>query len=402
MNEQGTKPGIADLAGGGPRVARIEWGELRGTRPHPLGKNARLPEHGPIVRVPVCRVTTTDGARGIGPSRLSRDLAYQAVGLPVEALFSPESGTRESWMELDYPLWDLAGVRAGMPVYELAADAGSRGLEPPAVACYDTSLYFDELLPDADGACDARGAEVVAAEAAAGYSAGHRAFKVKVGRGARWMDPVAGLDRDVAVMTAVRGAIGPDCALLADANNGFTLNGAREFLDRTAGLGLGWLEEPFHEDEVLLEALRGWIDRAGLRVELADGETATLDAGLRFAGRGLIDVVQADILAASFSRWRRTAGKLDAMGIGSAPHHFGLYLGNYVSGHLAPACGGFRYVEWDEARVPGVEAAGYRFAEGRLTLASAPGFGIELDEQAFRGAVAAGGFDIRVETAAPR
>jgi len=158
------------------------------------------------------------------------------------------------------------------------------------VACYDTSLYFDELLPDAESAGDARGAEVVAAEAAAGYAAGHRAFKVKVGRGARWMDPAAGLDRDVAVMTAVREAIGPDCALLADANNGFTLNGAQEFPERTAGLGLGWLEEPFHEDEVLLEALRAWIDHAGLRVELADGESATLDEGHRLPlRRGALD-----------------------------------------------------------------------------------------------------------------
>jgi L-rhamnonate dehydratase len=387
-----------EIVDGSSRIARIEWGVLEGIRPHPLGKNARLPEHGAAVRVPLCRITTTDGAQGIGPSRLSKDLAYQAVGLPVEALFSSEAGTREAWMGLDYPLWDLAGVQAGMAVYELAGDgAATSGLAPPTVACYDTSLYFDELLPDADGAGDARGAEVVAAEAAAGYAAGHRAFKVKVGRGARWMSPAAGLDRDVAVMTAVREAIGPNCVLLADANNGFTLNGAQEFLERTADLALGWLEEPFHEDEVLLEALRTWADRVGLRVELADGETATLEEGLRLARRGFIDVVQADILAASFSRWRRAGASLDAMGMGSAPHHFGLYLGNYVSGHLAGAISGLRYVEWDEARVPGIEAPGYRFAEGCLTLASTPGFGIEVDEETYRSAVAAGGFDIRVE-----
>jgi L-rhamnonate dehydratase len=253
-------------------------------------------------------------------------------------------------------------------------------------------------LPGAKGAAGTRGAEVVAAEAAAGYAAGHRAFKVKVGRGARWMNPAAGLDWDVAVTKAVRQAIGPDCVLLADANDGFTLNGAQEFLERTADLALGWLEEPFHEDEVLLEALRAWLDRGGLRVEIADGESATLDDGRRLAARGLIDVVQADILAASFSRWRRAGESLDAMGTGSAPHHFGLYLGNYVSGHLAGAISGLRYVEWDQACVPGLEAPGYRFAEGRLTLASAPGFGIELDEATYRRAVSAGGFDIKIES----
>lgn len=382
-------------AGSGPRIARIEWGTLTGTRPHPLGKNARLPEHGAAVRVPLCRITTTDGAQGIGPARRRADLARGAVGLPVEVLFTPEAGTRETWLEFDYPLWDLAGRQAGLPVYRLAGDGAAIGPEPPSVACYDTSLYFDELLPEAGSPDDAQAAEVVAVEAAIGYGAGHRAFKVKVGRGARWMSPAAGLDRDVAVMVAVRAAIGPDCALLADANNGFTLNGAQEFIERTAGLGLGWLEEPFHEDEVLLEALRSWIDRAGLRVELADGETAPLDEGLHLAERDLIDVVQADILAASFSRWRRAGASLDAMGKGSAPHHFELYLGNYVSGHLAGAVSGLRYVEWDEARVDGLAAPSYRFAAGRLTLADRPGFGIELDEATYRGAVTAGGFDIR-------
>jgi hypothetical protein len=83
-------------AGGSARIARVEWGVLEGTRPRPLGKNARLPEHGAAVLVPLCRVTTTDGARGIGPSWLSEDLAHQAVGLPVEDLFSPEAGTREA------------------------------------------------------------------------------------------------------------------------------------------------------------------------------------------------------------------------------------------------------------------------------------------------------------------
>lgn len=85
------------------------------------------------------------------------------------------------------------------------------------------------------------------------------------------------------------------------------------------------------------------------------------------------------------------------MDAGSAPRHLGLYLGNDVSGHLAGAISGLRYAEWDEASVPGLEASGYRFAEGCLTLASTPGFGIGLDEQTYRSAVRAGGFDIRLE-----
>ena len=103
-----------EIAGGSSRMPRIGWGVLEGDTAPSARKNARLPEHGATARAPLCRITT-DGAQGIGPSRLSKDLAYQAVGLPVEALFSPEAGTQEAWMGLDYPLWDLLGpsARAG-------------------------------------------------------------------------------------------------------------------------------------------------------------------------------------------------------------------------------------------------------------------------------------------------
>jgi hypothetical protein len=57
----------------------------------------------------------------------------------------------------------------------------------------------------------------------------------------------------------------------------------------------------------------------------------------------------------------------------------------------------FKYVEWDEATVPGIFMSGYQFGEGRLTLEGTPGFGVELDEELFGRAVASTGFDLRIE-----
>jgi hypothetical protein len=65
------------------RIVRIEWAVLEGQRPLSLGKNARLPAHGSVVRVPFCRLTTDDGVVGAGPSRLDIEVGYQALGLPV-------------------------------------------------------------------------------------------------------------------------------------------------------------------------------------------------------------------------------------------------------------------------------------------------------------------------------
>ena len=71
------------------------------------------------------------------------------------------------------------------------------------VPCYDTSLYFDDLhLAD-----EAEAAALIAAEAREGYERGHRAFKIKVGRGARHLPLEEGTRRDIAVIRAVREAL---------------------------------------------------------------------------------------------------------------------------------------------------------------------------------------------------
>ena len=166
------------------------------------------------------------------------------------------------------------------------------------------------------------------------------------------------------------------------------------FLERTADLRIEWLEEPFHEDAVLLEALKQWITDAGLGVALADCEGSSVQNAVRLAQRGLLDVIQCDILGATFGGWLELGAALDKLGIASAPHHFGLHLGNYVTGHLAGALTGLRYIEWDETRAPGIFPCGYTFQDGRLQLSEEPGFGIELDEEQFRRAVRATGFDV--------
>ncbi len=166
------------------RVTRIEFGALQGARPRSAGRNARLPEHGSKVRVPLCRLTTSSGAQGIGLSRLDEGRAGEALGLPIPTLFSEEFGANEAWAAFDFALWDLAAKSAGVPVYQLIGSGTSAAYRRRlSVACYDTSLYFDDLLQDRAQNDHRQGADVVASEAAWGYEQGHRSFKVKVGRG---------------------------------------------------------------------------------------------------------------------------------------------------------------------------------------------------------------------------
>jgi L-rhamnonate dehydratase len=371
-----------------PRIVKAECAVLKGTRPRSAGCNARLPSHGSAVRVPLVRLTADDGATGFGFCAASEARLEEIVGQPLDALFDRASGVPEAWRAAEYPLWDLIARRQGTPVYRLAAAVNGRSSPNRLrVPCYDTSLYFDDLhLPSTEEA-----AARIAAEAEAGLASGHRAFKLKVGRGARHMDLHKGTERDIAVIRAVRQAVGPDCRLMIDANNGYNLNLAKQVLLATRDCDLFWIEEAFHEDAVLYRDLKEWQAASGLSVLIGDGEGEASGRLLDWAREGVVDVIQYDIFSHGFTRWLETGRKLDdlspsrgaAGSVRAAPHHYGCYFGNYAACHLAPALAGFTFVEWDEATTPGIDAGAYSIADGQVHVPDLPGFGLALDESAF-------------------
>lgn len=61
---------------------------------------------------------------------------------------------------------------------------------------YDTSLYFDDLHLSEEKVA----VELMQAEALDGWAMGHRAFKIKVGRDARFMPLEEGMRRDGAIV----------------------------------------------------------------------------------------------------------------------------------------------------------------------------------------------------------
>ena len=194
-----------------PKIVKIEAGTLVGERPRAAGSNSHMAPLGGRVRVPIVRVTLDDGSSGWGLSRadrppLSRSSGRRSArrsrrlaGVPcrVSARSSTPSGT-------------LSGSAAGEPVYALAAGILGREVaaEPARVPCYDTTLYIDDLhQPDDDA-----GAALMADEAMQGWGRGHRNFKIKVGRNNIHLPTEDGLRRDIAVVNAIRAAVGPEAA----------------------------------------------------------------------------------------------------------------------------------------------------------------------------------------------
>jgi L-rhamnonate dehydratase len=367
-----------------PHIRSVEWAPLEGHRPRHAGSNARLDAHGTDVQVPILRITADDGSTGFGACHAPRERIAELVGAPLDALWTLEDGILQPWTPFEYPIWDLVARRAGLPVYALLAQSvGAVAAEPFVVPCYDTSLYFDDLHI----ASDAEAAQLIAAEATEGYERGHRAFKIKVGRGARHMPLDAGTARDIAIIHAVRAAVGPQPPIMIDANNGYNLNLAKRVLAETAGVDIFWLEEAFHEDDVLYRDLRAWIDAQGLRTLIADGEGMADPRLIDWARAGLVDVIQYDIFSYGLSRWLALGRTLDEAGVRTAPHHYGGHYGNYAACHLAGAVQRFTFVEWDEATTQGLETSAYTLHEGHVRVPNLPGFGLALDEERWAHAV---------------
>jgi L-alanine-DL-glutamate epimerase-like enolase superfamily enzyme len=170
------------------QIVRIEWATLVGRRPRAAGSNSRVsaaeaPSLGIDVRVPLARITAAAGSGGVGYARVTEAQARSLLGAPLESVFDAPTGARGNGLPFEFPLWDLAGRRAGLPVYALVAgeDGASRAGRRLTVPCYDTTLYFDDL----DVGSDEEAAALMGAEARQGWERGHRAFKTGPARPGR-------------------------------------------------------------------------------------------------------------------------------------------------------------------------------------------------------------------------
>lgn len=375
------------------RITKVEWGRIEGQRPREAGANARLGVHGSSVLTQFVRLTTEDGATGFGPCGASRERLSTLVGEKLEDLIATSEGVSDDWLWAEYPLWDLVGQRTGKPVYVLLADiVGGAIPDQLQVPCYDTSLYFDDLhLTTTQEAAD-----LLANEARFGYERGHRAFKIKVGRGARHLPLEEGTARDIAIIQAVHEVVGSACPLMLDANNGYNLNLTKRVLSETANCGIFWIEEAFHEDATLYRDLKSWLKEQNLSILIADGEGEASPSLMRWAKEGLVDVIQYDIFGHGTQRWLRTGKQLEEWGARSAPHHYGGFFGNYAAPHLAAALPNFTFAEWDEVTMPGVDTTAYSIQDGRVTIPDIPGYGLKLDDTEFRNAIKVSGGELTV------
>ena len=354
----------------GHRVSAVEPLTLRSRYPRTIGRNARLGAHGDGPSARGWRVTTDSGHVGWGMDEGPAADPSSLVGRPLEELVDPDVGVVDpAALPLDVALHDLAARVQGVPLHRMLGGTGTA-----VVPCYSGAIYFDDLDPD--GA--PRGVDGVLAACAADHAAGCRAFKLKLGRGNRWMETEAGYARDLEVVRAVRAAH-PTARLLVDMNDGYTPERTLRFLEDTADLDLYWIEEPFAEEHDGLTRLRDRRRELGAGVFVADGEfVPDVDQVLALAAEGLVDVLLMDVLSFGLTAWRRLAAPVRELGVQASPHAWGHPLKTLYAAQLAAGLGAVPVVEAVPGSTDGVDASAYALRDGAIVLPDAPGLGLEL------------------------
>ncbi|MGV9914545.1 enolase C-terminal domain-like protein [Streptomyces tendae] len=205
-------------------------------------------------------------------------------------------------------VWDLAGRRAGKPVWQLLADA-----EPEWLADQVDYRYItDALTRDEAVALLTKGKQGAAERAATlrtrgypgyttspgwlGYSdekltrlaeeavaEGFTQIKLKVG---------ADLGDDVRRLRAARAAVGPDIRIAIDANQRWDVAEAVEWTNALTEFDPYWIEEPTSPDDILGHAT---VRRAVAPVKVATGEHVQNRIVFKqLLQAGAVDVLQLD------------------------------------------------------------------------------------------------------------
>jgi L-alanine-DL-glutamate epimerase-like enolase superfamily enzyme len=370
------------------RITRIVGFDLIGTRPKLVGKNSRLDVHGRQATDRMVRLFTNAGVEGIGNCRAGKEMLSQLLGKNPFDFYEPAACRMTGPLGPGtMPLWDLIGKVLNKPVFQLLG-----GMGPGKVPVYDGSIYFSDLLPENHQ----EPLDCFKKEIDMGLAAGHRAFKVKIGRGAKWMPLEEGYARDVQVLQAIRKHAGPEILIGVDANNGYDLARTKRLLQDLPDYHFAFLEEMFPEQIEQCMELKQFISRRGGKTLIADGETQqNLDAYKPFIAAKAIDVFQGDMNRFGIEGILTEAAWCQAQGLTVGPHNWGSLIGFYMQLHMGRAITNLYRAEHDPLSTDVLIADGYQIQDGYCRMPDSPGFGLRINDGRF-GASARVNFDLKL------
>ena len=358
------------------RITRVIHCMIRCKRPKLVGNNSRGGIHGDGANDVFLRLQTNSGHEGFGFARVQKKAAGALLGKnPFDLMDEKARRVSGPFGVGTTAVWDLIGKITGKPVHKLLGGKGEK-----QVKVYDGSIYFADLLPGQASRWKDRFRE----EIDMGLKAGHKAFKVKVGRGAKWMKRDQGDKRDIEILRTIRTHAGPDVLIGIDANNGYDLAGAKRFLKEIGGLNIAFAEEMFPETVKDCLEFKAFLRDNKLKTLVADGESHKEPSTFKsFVDARAIEVLQGDMKRFGFEGILEEASMAFRQNLLVAPHNWGSLLGYYMQLQVGRAIPNFYRAEHDPLNTPVIIDEGYSRKDGVSTVPDTPGCGLSIDEKAF-------------------
>jgi galactonate dehydratase len=270
---------------------------------------------------------------------------------------------------IEHALWDVAGKAAGLPVYMLL---GGR--------CRDKVRVYQS----AGGATPA---DLAASAKRLIAKYGYTALKMAPHPGKSQSMPWNAVVRAAAQRSeAVRAAVGPDVDLAFDAHATiFEPSKAFQMAEALKPSRPMFLEEPLRMEN--MDALEGLKKK--IEIPLATGECLYTKFEFReVMARQAADIVQPDIcLAGGIMELKKIAAMGEAHYVVVAPHNPMGPLATMVNVHFAAATPNFLILEYhpdDESPRKDLIRDPILVKDGYLPIPEKPGWGYEVNEEAFR------------------
>jgi D-galactarolactone cycloisomerase len=258
---------------------------------------------------------------------------------------------------VDMALWDIRAKAAGWPLYRLL------GGRKRAIPAYAGGVALGYKEPSAL-------VEDVQALVAQGFTA----VKLRIGQN---------VDSDVARVRAVREAVGPDLAIMTDANAQYSAEQVTRIVPVFEELGVGWLEEPFPP-----QGRRQYIEAARRsRVPLAAGENHyTRYEFAELIEDGAVSVLQPDASkVGGVTEMMRVAALASVANLPICPHTSITGINMAATIHLIASMPTAHYFEADIAKGnalrSGLCSSPFEIdVDGNVVPSDAPGIGVDVDE----------------------
>lgn len=262
---------------------------------------------------------------------------------------------------IEIALWDILGKRRGVPIHQL--------LGPPRHE--SIPVYANTFCPTWHPP------EVYAEMAVKLVTAGHRAVKLYPFLSGR------SLEEGIAVLSAVRDAVGPRIGLAVDLWRKASPSDAETLAQALAPFDLMWLEDPFPPTDVgALKRLREAMPQP-----LLTGETLITEDDFRpFFNQDAVDMVNPDICLSGILQLQAIAALAAPHAVRLSPHNSNtMTFGTAAALHAAAGIYNLAPLEHFpvfETALDDLIDGRPMIADGAMPLPTAPGLGIAVDETA--------------------